>query len=269
VGDTEGPAEVRRPVFAAERRQRIIELVRVNGAVSLRELAQAVRSSEVTVRRDLRALAAEGLLNRHHGGATLPGELSREPTHSQKAQVASVEKSVIADLAASLVEDGDAIVVGPGTTTQEFARRLTRKTELAVVTNSLLVAQALAGSPRVEVVLTGGTLRGSIHALVGSAAEQSLAGLRVRRAFISGNGLSAERGLSTPNLQVASVDRALAAAAEEVVVLADHTKIGIDTMVQTVATEQIDHLVTDDAAPRDVLDELGGRGVRLHVARLG
>ncbi|MCG5212762.1 DeoR/GlpR family DNA-binding transcription regulator [Streptosporangium sp. KLBMP 9127] len=266
MGETHAPGDGRRPVFAAERRQRIIELVRANGAVSLRELAQAVRSSEVTVRRDLRALEAEGLLNRHHGGATLPGELSREPTHSQKAQVASAEKTAIADLAVSLVEDGDAIVIGPGTTTHEFARRLNRNTELAVVTNSLLVAQALANSPRVEVMLTGGTLRGSILALVGSAAEQSLSGLRVRRAFISGNGLTAERGLSTPNMQVASTDRALAAAAEEVVVLADHTKIGIDTMVQTVPT--FDHLVTDDGAPRDVLDELAGRGVRLHVARL-
>jgi DeoR/GlpR family transcriptional regulator of sugar metabolism len=263
VSDSDG----RRPVFAAERRQRILELVRANGAVSLRELAQAVRSSEVTVRRDLRALESEGLLNRHHGGATLPGELSREASYVQKVALASAEKIAIAELAASLVEDGDAIVVGPGTTTQEFARRLTRCTELAVVTNSLLVAQALAASPRVEVMLTGGTLRGSIHALVGSVAEQSLAGLRVRRAFISGNGLTAERGLSTPNIQVAGVDQALAAAAEEVVVLADHTKIGLDTMVQTVAAERIDHLVTDDAAPRDVLDELSGKGVHLHVAQ--
>jgi len=69
-------------------------------------------------------------------------------------------------------------------------------------------------------------------------------------------------------MQVASVDRALAAAAEEVVVLADHTKIGVDTMVQTVPAERIDHLVTDENAPADVLDELAGRGVRLHVARL-
>jgi DeoR/GlpR family transcriptional regulator of sugar metabolism len=268
VSDPQGPGEVRRPVFAAERRQRILELLRANGALSLRELAQAVRSSEVTVRRDLKALAAEGLLNRHHGGATLPGDLTREPTHAQKAQVASAEKLAIADLAASLVEEGDAIVVGPGTTTQAFAARLGRFSELAVVTNSLPVAQALAAYPRIEVVLTGGTLRGSILALVGSAAEASLAGLRVRRAFLSGNGLTAERGLSTPNMQVASVDRALAAAAEEVVVLADHTKIGVDTMVQTVPTERIDHLVTDENAPADVLDELAGRGVRLHVARL-
>ncbi|HEY8457740.1 MAG TPA: DeoR/GlpR family DNA-binding transcription regulator [Actinopolymorphaceae bacterium] len=265
AGDVE---EVRRPVFAAERRQRILDLVRANGAVSLREIARAVRSSEVTVRRDLRALEADGLLNRHHGGATLAGDLTREPTYAQKAAVASAEKAAIAELAAALVEDGDAIVIGPGTTTEAFARRLTRHTELAVVTNSLLVAQALAGSPRIEVVLTGGTLRGSILALVGSAAEQSLHGLRVRRAFLSGNGLTAERGLSTPNLQVANVDRALAAAAEEVVVLADHTKIGVDTMVQTVPPDEIDHLVTDDDASRDELDQLGSRGVRLHIARL-
>ncbi|MEU5722282.1 DeoR/GlpR family DNA-binding transcription regulator [Micromonospora sp. NPDC047738] len=272
--DSRTATEGRRTMFAAERRQRILELMHANGAVSLRDIAQAVQSSEVTVRRDLRILEADGLLNRHHGGATLPGALatlpgalSREPTYAQKAQVAAAEKAAIAELAASLVEDGDAIVIGAGTTTQLFAQQLTRYAELAVVTNSLLVAQALANAPRVEVVLTGGTLRGAILALVGSAAERSLAGLRVRRAFISGNGLTAERGVSTPNMQVASVDRALAAAAEEIVVLADHTKIGVDTMVQTIPTDEIDHLVTDDAAPRDVLDELANRAIRLHVAR--
>jgi DeoR/GlpR family transcriptional regulator of sugar metabolism len=89
----------------------------------------------------------------------------------------------------------------------------------------------------------------------------------MRRAFISGNGLTAERGLSTPNLQVASTDKALAASAQEVVVLADHTKIGLDTMVQTVPTDQIDHLVTGEAASPGELHELGARGVRLHIAR--
>lgn len=260
--------ESARPMFAAERRQRILELVRANGAVSLRELALAVGSSEVTVRRDVRYLESEGLLDRHHGGATMPGELSREPSFAHKSAAAGAEKTAIADLAADLVDDGDAIAIGAGTTTQALARRLARHTELAVVTNSLLVAQALADSPRIEVLLTGGALRGSIQALVGSAAERSLAGLRVRRAFISGNGLSAERGLSTPNMQVASVDRAIAQAAEDVVVLADHTKIGMDTMVQTVPTDEITDLVTDDRAPRAVLDDLAARGVRLHIARL-
>ena len=211
----------------------ILEMVRANGAVSLRELARVVQTSEVTVRRDVRALEAEGLLDRRHGGAVLPGGFTREAGFPQRAMAATAEKTAIAEVAAGLVRDGEAVVVGAGTTTQELARRLARVPGLTVVTNSLLVAQALAHANRVEVVMTGGTLRGSNYALVGSGAEQSLQGLRVSRAFLSGAGLTAERGLSTPNMLAASVDRALVRAAAEVIVLADHTKIGTDTMFQT------------------------------------
>ncbi|WP_081982331.1 DeoR/GlpR family DNA-binding transcription regulator [Streptacidiphilus albus] len=261
-------------VFAAERRQLILEMVRANGAVSLRELARVVQTSEVTVRRDVRALEAEGLLDRRHGGAVLPGGFSREPGYPQKTHLAAAEKSAIADLAASMVSEGDAVVVGAGTTTQELARRLARVPGLTVVTNSLLVAQVLAHANRVEVVMTGGTLRGSNYALVGSGAEQSLQGLRVTRAFVSGSGLTAERGLSTTNMLSASVDRALVAAAAEVVVLADHGKLGSDTMFQTVGTEGITYLVTDELstgteqAARE-LDALADRGVQVCVASGG
>ncbi|MFF1925147.1 DeoR/GlpR family DNA-binding transcription regulator [Streptomyces sp. NPDC058221] len=258
-------------MFAAERRQLILEMVRANGAVSLRELARVVQTSEVTVRRDVRALEAEGLLDRRHGGAVLPGGFTRESGFPQKSHLATAEKTAIADLAAGLVEEGEAIVVGAGTTTQELARRLARVPGLTVVTNSLLVAQALAHANRVEVVMTGGTLRGSNYALVGSGAEQSLQGLRVSRAFLSGSGLTAERGLSTSNMLSASVDRALVQAAGEVVVLADHTKLGSDTMFQTVPTDLITRLVTDEPAAHDdraaaELQALADQGVQIAVA---
>ncbi|MFI5754382.1 DeoR/GlpR family DNA-binding transcription regulator [Streptomyces sp. NPDC051569] len=258
-------------MFAAERRQLILEMVRANGAVSLRELARVVQTSEVTVRRDVRALEAEGLLDRRHGGAVLPGGLTRESGFPQKSHLATAEKTAIADLAASFVEEGEAVVVGAGTTTQELARRLARIPGLTVVTNSLLVAQALAHANRVEVVMTGGTLRGSNYALVGSGAEQSLQGLRVSRAFLSGSGLTAERGLSTSNMLSASVDRALVQAAAEVVVLADHTKLGTDTMFQTVPTELISRLVTDEPPAHDdraatQLQALADQGVQIAVA---
>ncbi|WLQ35902.1 DeoR/GlpR family DNA-binding transcription regulator [Streptomyces castrisilvae] len=261
-------------MFAAERRQLILEMVRANGAVSLRELARVVQTSEVTVRRDVRALEAEGLLDRRHGGAVLPGGFTRESGFPQKSHLATAEKTAIADLAAGLVEEGEAIVVGAGTTTQELARRLARVPGLTVVTNSLLVAQALAHANRVEVVMTGGTLRGSNYALVGSGAEQSLQGLRVSRAFLSGSGLTAERGLSTSNMLSASVDRALVQAAAEVVVLADHTKLGSDTMFQTVPTDLITHLVTDEPAAHDdraasELQALADQGVQIAVAGAG
>ncbi len=92
--------------------------------------------------------------------------------------------------------------------------------------------------------------------------------MRLHKAFISGNGLSAERGLSTPNLMVAGVDRALVAAAEQVIVLADHTKIGVETMAQTVPAEQIDHLVTADLAPAAELERFREIGVQVHVAHV-
>ncbi|MFE7277132.1 DeoR/GlpR family DNA-binding transcription regulator [Streptomyces sp. NPDC057623] len=258
-------------MFAAERRQLILEMVRANGAVSLRELARVVQTSEVTVRRDVRALEAEGLLDRRHGGAVLPGGFTRESGFPQKSHLATAEKTAIADLAANFVEEGEAIVVGAGTTTQELARRLARVPGLTVVTNSLLVAQALAHANRVEVVMTGGTLRGSNYALVGSGAEQSLQGLRVSRAFLSGSGLTAERGLSTSNMLSASVDRALVQAAAEVVVLADHTKLGSDTMFQTVPTDVITRLVTDEPPVHDdrahtELQALADQGVQIAVA---
>ncbi|OWA16694.1 DeoR family transcriptional regulator [Streptomyces sp. CS159] len=258
-------------MFAAERRQLILEMVRANGAVSLRELARVVQTSEVTVRRDVRALEAEGLLDRRHGGAVLPGGFTRESGFPQKSHLATAEKTAIADLAAGLVEEGEAIVVGAGTTTQELARRLARVPGLTVVTNSLLVAQALAHANRVEVVMTGGTLRGSNYALVGSGAEQSLQGLRVSKAFLSGSGLTAERGLSTSNMLSASVDRALVQAAAEVVVLADHSKLGTDTMFQTVPTDVITRLVTDESPAHDdraatELQALADQGVQIAVA---
>lgn len=252
-------------MIPAERQAAILELVRTRGVVSLRELVDTTGSSEVTIRRDLGALEKRNLIDRRHGGAVLPGGLSHELTYVQKARVAAEEKSSIASMAVGLVDEGDAILLGAGTTTQAMAQRLSSFRDLTVVTNSLLVAQELAEST-VEVVLTGGTLRGSTFALVGAATERSLADLRLHRAFISGNGLSVEHGLSTPNMQVASSDTAIVRAASETVVLADHTKLGIDTMCRTVPTDRIDHLVTDWNADQQTVKAFQERGVLVHVA---
>ncbi|GAA3728841.1 DeoR/GlpR family DNA-binding transcription regulator [Salinactinospora qingdaonensis] len=257
-----------KPTFAAERRERILELVRSNGAMALRDIASQVRASEVTVRRDVRALEAEGLIDRRRGGAAPPGRLGHEQSYAQKTRQAAPEKLAIAKAAAALVEDDDAIVLGPGSTTEALARELMGRHNLTVVTNSLLVAQVLVNAPGIDVMVTGGSLRGTTLALIGSATEQALAGIRVHRAFLSGNGLTVDRGLSTPHPAVASVDQALVACAQETVILADHTKIGTDTMVQTVPPEHINHLVTDNHADPEVLMTLEDMGTTVHVAVL-
>jgi DeoR/GlpR family transcriptional regulator of sugar metabolism len=281
-------------MFAAQRRRLIMDRVRAEGWVTLQELVAALDASPVTVRRDLDALQAEGLLVRRRGGAALPDAErvpSREgpvappdepapeaapPSREEAAPSARAEAaSAIAELAATLVEDGDALLLGAGTATRLLARRLAARRDLTVVTNSLLVAEALAtsagagtagSSTGTGVVMTGGALHGPTYALVGSAAEQSIAGLRARRAFLCGDGLTTGWGLSTATMPAAGVDRAMAQAAQEVLVLADHTVLGRDSLFQTVPTEGIAHLVTDGSADPAVLDGLTRSGVRVHVA---
>jgi DeoR/GlpR family transcriptional regulator of sugar metabolism len=253
-------------MLAVERRRLIADNLRVRGVVSVGEMAEALGTTEITVRRDLRAMAKDGLLLRAHGGAVLPSAIGHEPSYSEKAHQAGTEKASIARLALDMIMPGDSILVGPGTTTLALARLLGDINELTVVTNSLLVAQALMSSPKVEVILTGGTLRRSIHALVGPAAEDSVRALRASKTFISGNGFTAERGLSTPSPLVAATDRAFAGAAQQVVVLADHTKIGQDTMCQTVAVARVHTLITDGRADPVVLAAIREAGVDVRIA---
>src|SRR5437016_8417450 len=256
-------------MLAAERRRLIAESIRSKGVVSVAQMADALGTTEITLRRDLRSMAREGLLVRTHGGAVLPAVLGHEPSYTEKAQQAGDEKAVIARLAAKMVRPGDSIVLGPGTTTLALARLLVHSPELTVVTNSLLVAQALMEASRVEVILTGGTLRRSIHALVGPSAEESVRALRASLAFMSGNGFTAERGLSTPSPLVAATDRAFASAAQQVVVLADHTKIGQDTMCQTVPVGRVQILITDDGSDPAEIAAIRVAGVDVRVAQVG
>jgi DeoR/GlpR family transcriptional regulator of sugar metabolism len=256
-------------MLAVERRRLIAENLRSHGVVSVAELAETLGSTEITVRRDLRAMARDGQLIRAHGGAVLPAAIGHEPSYSEKAHQAAQEKASIAQIALEMIVPGDSILLGPGTTTQALARLLGDVPELTVVTNSLLVAQALMTSSSVEVVMTGGTLRRSIYALVGPAAEESVRALRASKAFISGNGFTVEHGLSTPSPLVAATDRAFAFAAQQVIVLADYTKIGRETMCQTVPTNRVHTLITDSRADTGVLSAIRAAGVDVRVARPG
>jgi DeoR/GlpR family transcriptional regulator of sugar metabolism len=251
-------------VFTHERRQVILSALAVHGSVSVADLSRMVGSSEITVRRDLRALAESGMLVRRRGGATVARSSMDEPSFLEKAVVAADEKLAIAREAATLVDDGDVIMLCAGTTTQALAGLLTRR-RLVVATNSLLVATALCDAPHVEVVLLGGLLRGTIRAVIGGDAEKAIARLKFQKVFLSGNGLSADNGLSTPNAHVASIDRAAVDSAARVIGLVDHTKVGVDSMVQTVPLTRLATVITDDGADAAEVERLRESGVEVRV----
>lgn len=258
-------------MLIAERRSRILAHVRTQGYSSFREIAEVVGISESTVRRDLRAIVADGLLTATRGGAGPPGN-NGEPVEWNAERPAgdglSGDRAAIAAAAARLVTEGSAILLGPGRSTLELARRLTVGS-LTVLTNSVPVTTVLLEREEIELVMMGGTLRRSIQAFVGPLTEQSLQGLRGAQVFLSGEGVTAERGLTTPNVFAAAADIAMAAAGRQVVVLADHTKIGRETMCQTVPSDRIDTLITTPGADPTALQELRDCGIDVVVAALG
>lgn len=260
-------------MLIAERRSRILAHVRSHGYASFREIADVVGISESTVRRDVRALVAEGLVSATRGGVSRVGHSGEplewpgeQPTAQPTSDGLDSERIAIAEHAAKMVTEGSAILLGPGRSTFELARRLTGFGSLTVVTNSVRVTTVLQDHEQIELVVVGGTLRRSIRAFVGPLTEQGLQGLRGAQVFLSGDGVTAERGLTTPNVFAAAADIALAAAGRQVVVLADHTKIGRETMCQTVPSDRIDTLITTPGADPAALAELRASGIDVVIA---
>jgi DeoR family fructose operon transcriptional repressor len=182
-----------------------------------------------------------------------------------QADPVHAHRQAIAASAAALVVPGSAVLLGPGRTTTALAHHLTSISHLTVVTNSITVTSALVAAPQIDVVLIGGALRRSIGAVVGPTAEQALQGLRGAQVFLSGDGVTVERGLTTPNVFAAATDQAMMAAGRQVVVLADHTKLGRDTMCQTVPGDRIDVLVTDSDADPEIVARLRAEGIDVRV----
>jgi len=252
-------------VLAEERRQAVVDLVRTRGAARLADLAEALGVSEMTVRRDVAELAARGLLDRVHGGAMAPRAASTdEPGFAAKSALHVEAKTAIAREAARLVAPGTSVAVSAGTTTHLAAGLLREVPGLTVVTNSLPVADLLSAADR-QVLLVGGR-RTPSRALVGPLAVRALEAVNVDVLLLGAHGLDPRRGLSTPTLEEAETDRALARAARRVVVLADSSRWRVAGLATALPLEDVDVLVTDAGLPPDARDEVAERVGRLVVA---
>ena len=232
-----------------ERRRRILEEVRRRGSVSVTTLAQQLDVSGMTIRRDLESLAAEGRLDKVHGGATLRrGASAEELDFDLTSERHLAEKEEIASAALELIEPGMSVGISAGSTTWTFARRLAGVDDLTIVTNSLRVAEEFRRiDPARIVVLTGGVPTPS-DALVGPVAEQALRTLHCDVVFLGVHGVDVTAGLTTPNLAEAETNRALVASGGDVVVLADHTKFGRVGLTTIVPLSAVDTLITDTYA---------------------
>ncbi|HWE91732.1 MAG TPA: DeoR/GlpR family DNA-binding transcription regulator [Pseudonocardiaceae bacterium] len=250
-------------MYAEERQQRIVELARTEGRVDVSWLATQFSVTMETVRRDLSALERHGVLRKVHGGAIPVERLGFEPGLATRDAVMTAEKERIAKAAlAELPGEGSALL-DAGTTTARLAEVWPADHELTVVTNSLPIAIALAVRPMTTVLSIGGRVRGRTMAAVEDWALRSLGDTYVDVAFIGANGISVERGLTTPDTGEAAVKRAMIAAARQVVVLADHTKVGNDCLARFAPLSAADVVITDTGLDEEVAEQLSAAGPRV------
>ncbi|MCF1592876.1 MULTISPECIES: DeoR/GlpR family DNA-binding transcription regulator [Streptomyces] len=261
-------------LLAEQRRALILDEVRRRGGVRVNELTRKLGVSDMTVRRDLDALARQGVLEKVHGGAVPVVEAStHEPGFEAKSGLELTAKEDIARAAAELVAPGSAIALSGGTTTYALAHQLVEVPDLTVVTNSVRVADVFHAAQRTSgprqgaatVVLTGG-VRTPSDSLVGPVADQAIAALHFDVLFLGVHGISVEAGLSTPNLAEAETNRRLVQSARRVVVVADHTKWGVVGLSSFAALEQVDTLVTDAGLDSEARSEISEQLRRLVVA---
>ncbi|MGW6132192.1 DeoR/GlpR family DNA-binding transcription regulator [Cellulomonas sp. NPDC055163] len=250
-------------MYATERQQEILARARRDGRAEVKDLADALDVTPETVRRDLTALERRGLLRRVHGGAIPVERLGIEPAVADRESRMAGQKERIAKAALDELPDGGSIILDAGTTTIRLAEMLPTERELTVVTHSLPVAMLLAARPNITLHLLGGTVRGRTLAAVGPWAESAMADVYADVAFLGTNGITTERGLTTPDLVEARVKRALVAAARRTVVLTDHTKFGRVDFAQVAPLSAVDTLITDSQLEPDLAEEIEAAGPRV------
>jgi DeoR/GlpR family transcriptional regulator of sugar metabolism len=248
-------------LLPAQRRQEILRAVR-SGTAHVSDLAESFGVSEMTVRRDLGALARDGKLERVHGGAV---EAGGEPGF-EKIEVERFEnKNRMGAAAAAMVSDGQTVMVDIGTSTLQLARHLHGK-RITVVTTNLAVVEELLPDPDIELVLPGGIVRRNYRSLVGVLAEDSLRQIKSDILFLGTSGVDVDMGVWDTTMVEVPIKRLMIAGAQEVVLLADIAKFAMTGMVRVCGPESIDHIVTDAPLPAACRSAVDAAGIEVIVA---
>jgi DeoR/GlpR family transcriptional regulator of sugar metabolism len=252
------------PVLVEERRQRVLDLVSRKGFIGLNELAQKIHVSPSTIRRDLEHLHQQGLLKRTHGGAAFPGEDAALPAFEERSGRQMEEKLLVAKAAASRIHDGDAILLDGGTTTLEVARLLVGR-RLQIVTNSLPIANLFASNRETELIMLGGYVYPRTGVALGALTIQMLPDIHVQQMILSVGGITA-KGLFNSNLLLVETERQMMRCGDEVVVVADHTKIGRPALAYLCELSEVDALIVDAGMSPQQRELVEAADLRLIVA---
>lgn len=247
----------------------ILSRVGDRGIVSATELMSELGVSPATLRRDLAELEDQGLLTRTHGGARAHPAHDELPVRMRDSHYHAAKRR-IARRAADLLPPGPyAIALSGGTTTAEVAKALATRPQLTIVTNALTTAMEIANRPNLKVIMTGGMVRPSSFEMVGSLAENTFNAVNVGTAILGTDGISAAGGATTHDETEARTNHAMVAHAQQVMVVADGSKVGRLTLAKMADLSEIHVLVTDASADPEELRRLQAAGLKVVVVPVG
>lgn len=232
----------------------------------MEELAQQVDASVSTVRRDVASLEAGGALRRTHGGARLANPHSDEFTFTVRDTRQLAEKEAIGKACAELIKPNETVIIDAGTTAYHAAKYLEPKFP-QIITNSLPVANFFAAANRVELILSGGVIYPRLGVLVGPLAVEAFSKIHADVAIMSGGGITLD-GVSNSHGLLIEIQRAMIRAAQRVIFCFDSSKLGRRSVSDLCGLEAIHTIVTDSAAPRDLVDALRARDLDVIIASL-
>jgi len=238
-------------VFAEERKMKIVEYIKNHRKATVGELCDVFQVSSATIRNDLRELESISPIIRTHGGAMVKTQAGFEPSSREKRISGQAGKEKIGAAALKFIETGDTIILDTGTTTMELARLLSAKPDITVVTNDVRIAALLEDTEGITVYLVGGKVRKGFHCTVGAAGRQMLSGITADKAFIGANGLSFEKGATTPHIGHAETKQAMIQASKKIFLLCDNSKLGRNAFAKFAPLDVIDTLITDSISEED------------------
>jgi len=251
-----------------ERRQSLLDVLRKQPGLRVPELAQALDVSEGTVRNDLNALEEEGRLKRVHGGAILNAQDQfQNNSFVRRYKQNVVAKLAIAREAALLIKDGDSILLDASSTCYYFARELSKRQELRVVTNGFEVARELAENPSNNVVLIGGVVNNNSSSVTGLLSERIIEELSIEKTFLSCSGFSLERGMTEILLAEAQIKRKVIESSQQLYALVDSSKFGKEDLTSFANPKKVTRLFTDEGISSNWIEQLQKEGVELSICK--
>lgn len=255
------------------RRSLILQRLKARSVVTVKELHEEFGISEVTIRKDLNVLYERNLLIRTRGGAMScrnaeNAENADDRPINSKRFFNMREKQAIGRLAASLIEEGNTIMLDSGTTTLEIARNLDRFQRLTIITNAINIAVELLKYKRFHVILLGGNLREPSQSTVGPITESNLKVFYCDKLFLGVDSFNIDCGLSTPNIEEANINQTMLSMAGEVVAVFDSSKVDKRSFAFIAPVDNIDVIVTDSHLPANIRTQLRSKNIRLHIAEV-